>query len=617
MRFNLPEIQSNKLLSALRGYDLLPAIVFVPSRRRCDEMAVEAALDPGFQKDLAKKEERQRMFDSFAETFPEIKKHKHSKILLRAGIASHHAGHIPVWKLVVEKMMSSGLLNAIFATSTVAAGVDFPARTVVVSHADTRGNEGWRPLFASEVQQMTGRAGRRGRDNVGFVILAPGRFQNPPKIAELLQSPSDALESKFRANYTSLLNLLDAFGDFANVRSIAEKSFAFRETARQIARLRSKAKHKKEAIRKEIELSGLDIGIEEVLGYERLFATQRRLQTRIPATREDLRLRWLKKEVKTGRVISRGKAGKRFLVVLDVQRENVTAMKENFQGVTFPLQSIKRIYSKTYDLSDDSGPDPYAETSAGKNPIVVEPGFAEPSEPLDESERLIENAIERLSGEGRSDEAVSLFVSCASDAGVIWDTERDIMILRDDIWSPFLNQARVLDHYGYLDFAGQKVTESGKWLADLRLDNPLLVGEAIKRELLKDAEVPATAGFMAALAADPERDYGELEVSVELGGLFRSFKPVFRGIGDTEWKCGVAPAEGINFSAAATAEYWAAGAEWEELVFLTRAEEGDLVRLLSRTGEALMQIAHLSGTNEAIAAKARETADVVLREPIR
>jgi superfamily II RNA helicase len=69
---------------------------------------------------------------------PEIYKHKHAKILVNAGVASHHAGHMPAWKLLIEKMMSAGLLNAIFATSTVAAGVDFPARTVVISNADTR-----------------------------------------------------------------------------------------------------------------------------------------------------------------------------------------------------------------------------------------------------------------------------------------------------------------------------------------------------------------------------------------------------------------------------------------------------------------------------------------------
>src|SRR5947208_14700811 len=105
-------------------------------------------------------------------------------------------------------MMSSGLLNAIFATSTVAAGVDFPARTVVISNADVRGNEGWRPLKASELQQMTGRAGRRGKDNVGCVVLVPGQGQNPQKIAELLKAPRDDLGSQFCATYHSLLNLI-------------------------------------------------------------------------------------------------------------------------------------------------------------------------------------------------------------------------------------------------------------------------------------------------------------------------------------------------------------------------------------------------------------------------
>src|SRR5207247_9497081 len=152
---------------------------------------------------------------------------------VHTGVASHHAGHIPAWKLLIEKMMSGGLLNAIFATSTVAAGVDFPARTVVITNADIRGNEGWRPLTASELQQMTGRAGRRGRDNVGFAVLVPGQYQNLKKIAELLKAPADPLESRFRATYISLLNLLDAFGSFDLVREIAERSFAFAQSGRR------------------------------------------------------------------------------------------------------------------------------------------------------------------------------------------------------------------------------------------------------------------------------------------------------------------------------------------------------------------------------------------------
>ncbi|MEK7855762.1 MAG: ATP-dependent DNA helicase, partial [Acidobacteriota bacterium] len=199
-----PEIPPHKLISTLRGFNLLPAIIFMPTRRKCDESALEVANDKSQKTDGEKHERRQKMFDEFAAANPEVRVHKHARILVNAGVASHHAGHIPAWKLLIEKMMSGGLLNAIFATSTVAAGVDFPARTVVVSNADTRGNDGWRPLNASELQQMTGRAGRRGKDNVGFVVLAPGQFQNPKKIAELLKAPPDPLESQFRSTYTSL-----------------------------------------------------------------------------------------------------------------------------------------------------------------------------------------------------------------------------------------------------------------------------------------------------------------------------------------------------------------------------------------------------------------------------
>src|SRR5918993_381647 len=131
---------------------------------------------------------------------------------------TQHARLIPACKLVIEKMMSAGLLDTIFATATVAAGVDFPARTVVLTVADARTGRGWRSLTASELQQMTGRAGRRGRDNVGFVLVAPGLHQDPERIAAVLKAPPDPLVSQFRATYTTLLNLLDAYKSFQSVR---------------------------------------------------------------------------------------------------------------------------------------------------------------------------------------------------------------------------------------------------------------------------------------------------------------------------------------------------------------------------------------------------------------
>src|SRR5688572_26730559 len=109
MRFRLPEIPPPQLLACLRDYNLLPAIIFMPTRRRCDESAVEVGLKKQQNTNLEKAEARRKMFQEYLENNPEVRNHKHRKVLLNAGIAAHHAGHIPAWKLLVEKMMSAGL----------------------------------------------------------------------------------------------------------------------------------------------------------------------------------------------------------------------------------------------------------------------------------------------------------------------------------------------------------------------------------------------------------------------------------------------------------------------------------------------------------------------------
>ena len=135
MKLRMPEMPPATLLAALESYNLLPAIVFMPTRRRCDQAASESALtrrDPN----ETRREKRRDFMRAFSSEHPEVRNHRHWDTIVRAGVASHHAGHIPAWKLVIEKLMSEGLLDAIFATATVAAGVDFPARSVVLTGAD-------------------------------------------------------------------------------------------------------------------------------------------------------------------------------------------------------------------------------------------------------------------------------------------------------------------------------------------------------------------------------------------------------------------------------------------------------------------------------------------------
>jgi len=621
MKFRLPEIPPPKLITTLRGYNLLPAIIFMPTRRRCDEAATEVALDKSQKTDSEKQQKRVEIYQEFLLQFPEIKTHKHRRILLNGGIAAHHAGHIPAWKLLVEKMMSKGLLNAIFATSTVAAGVDFPARTVVISNADTRGNDGWRPLQASELQQMTGRAGRRGKDNVGFVVLAPSNFQNPPKIAQLLKSPPDDLQSKFRATYTSLLNLLDAFGGFSQVRDIAEKSFAFRDTARTVSKLERQIESRRQNLIDKLGKSEFDFTIEDVRGFERLTNARLRLQEKLPATRNDVRRSWLEENVEAGRVVTKSRNGKRFFLVINVHGEKITAMRDDGQGATLSLPHVGRVFEKKYPLKEASIEEAFHEIHEGKNLPLDEPKPSAQKNDADCAAEIISSLIEKILPDGADEDekrsATSFLWDVWDDAEFLEKTGRDVDYLKSEIWLPFEHRAKVLHHFGYLDFPAQKVTERGKWLADLRVDRPLLVGEALRHGLFEKLETKQVAGLMAALAADSDRNYGELYLSDEILEVLTKFEDIIFDVSNVEWKNGVEPAPEMNFSAAATAERWADGMNWSDLVFQTKAEEGDLVRLLSRTGEALMQIAHLKDEHAEAAAIARATAEIILREPIR
>jgi superfamily II RNA helicase len=129
--------------------------------------------------------------------------------------------------------------------------------------------------------------------------------------------------------------------------------------------------------------------------------------------------------------------------------------------------------------------------------------------------------------------------------------------------------------------------------------------------------VSQAAGLMASIASDADRSYGEMRATRTMTDILADFEDLVVSVSNVEWKHGVEATEEINYSAAAAAERWTNGMSWDELVDRTGAEEGDLVRLLSRTGEALKQLANLRDSNPTAAAVASAAADAILREPVR
>lgn len=243
------EYPATKIILELEQDDLLPALLFRTSRRQCDidveRVGGSRGCDLAPAKQRALLDEVNRVIAKYAFEESAIREHPHYESLLRTGVGAHHAGQLLIWRLLLEELMSKSLLRMMIATGTVAAGVDFPARTVVVSAHSKAGAEGFNVLTSSEFQQMAGRAGRRGKDSVGFCIVAPTPFADARILSEVSRRPPEPLRSAYFAAPATLLNLLK-FRSVDDLRYLVGKSFASFLDRKSADGLRMKAREDEE-----------------------------------------------------------------------------------------------------------------------------------------------------------------------------------------------------------------------------------------------------------------------------------------------------------------------------------------------------------------------------------
>ena len=216
-------------LRDLAALNLLPAIFFLKSRKDCDAAVRMARIAPD---DPERRALRTEMIDAYAEAYSYLAGYPGLERLKQEGLASHHAGHLPQYKMLVEELMSRNLLSAIFATSTVAAGVNFPARTVVIPQSDRFNGKTFEPLSATELAQMTGRAGRRGLDLIGFAVVLKGPFQNIGLMQGLFNSEPDPVRSALKINFSMVLNLLRSYEAAAIPELLSRSLAAWQEAGR-------------------------------------------------------------------------------------------------------------------------------------------------------------------------------------------------------------------------------------------------------------------------------------------------------------------------------------------------------------------------------------------------
>lgn len=610
-----PSIHPVDLITALRHKHLTPAIVFLTSRRACDE-----AMEAFDQADAVLPPVRQEAIGAALERvitqYPSIAEHPLIPIVQRIGVAAHHAGHLPSWKIAIEELMRQGHLDAVFATTTLAAGVDFPARTVVITQSSIRKSRDFTDLTIGEVQQVAGRAGRRGKDHVGFAVITPSPYIELNVLTKGLTGQPEAIDSQFTISYPMVLNLLKAH-PHEHIQGILAKSFA----QFQLNQRAELIERKLDLVQTQLEPFGPRVCTNWITQWQTFDQVRKRHPSRHPAHRSEspeivARLPFLT----PGRVVGLSKG--RGIVLRQYrskgQKNSMLTMLRPDGAVTeCPVTSVREVYDRTYDCAEIPSY-PWCSTES----------FDRLSEQLDDlPPRLpILPILTAPSVEPLPDAVVQSLgdfpcPTCSSRPACQKDFPtasrlrqeqhrhtRSIQALRTSLWHRFQERVDVLQTFGYLTSTAQ-LTADGEWARLIRIDHSLLITELIRAEAFTGADPSLLAGIMASLAHDDDRPGAFPRISPGLSSLLRQVRKLAESLSPHE------DPPLLRADVAALAERWIAEPTltWIGLCRLTTMAEGDIYRLLARTIEFLSQVQTLKATHPGLADSAAEALALIRR----
>ncbi|MCF8128652.1 MAG: DEAD/DEAH box helicase [Deltaproteobacteria bacterium] len=625
------KIDYGNILACLRKLDLLPAIFFLKSRADCDHALSTCSAvpkPPGLQRRM------KGLVKAFVKEYPHIEGHRQIKPLLESLVGSHHGGQLPYWKVLIEQMMNKGLLEAIFSTSTVAAGVNFPARSVVLFQSDRYNGREFADLTPTALHQMVGRAGRRGMDNIGFALVVPGYYQNPKLIHELLSSPPDPILSQIHINFSMTLNLLLSHTPF-EVKDLLERSLAaFQEKARGGA----DEKWLKE------QLSGFKGALPkaqcdasdpyEVLEHIHKTARTKGVRSKSPKAAEyGRRVRESFPYLTPGRLFlhKNGNLYVVFKAYMDEERlicaaHNIRKKdKGSRRQLTLrrvDLAQIEIIYDLLIQLPDDysrDGLDRLFEGVSKKDLQVlnIENGETEPDKDSEaqndkQDKTPCEDCAHLDLCHGKTDRHFNRLLT-------LFRNSRDRLEASESgLWLSFKQHLRFLKETGFVDME-DRLTEDGRWACNLRVDQPLLIAESIRQGAFDDISPEVFAGGMAPFVWDRSQEVdlrgtGGMDLT-PVEGLFHKMLGHLREFIALKESRGF-KSPSISFWPSAILFMWAKGATWETLSEVVSVGEGDLASLIMRTADHLRQVAALRETHPDLAHTAGESIAMILREPV-
>lgn len=592
------------IVDLLRDEDLLPAIYFIFSRNQCDESAA-ACYKAGLR--LTSETERNEIREIVDARVNGLSDDDLAALgfttfsaQVESGIAAHHAGMVPTFKEIVEALFMRGLVKVVFATETLAVGINMPARAVVIDKMSKFTGEHHQLLKASEYTQLTGRAGRRGIDVLGHAIVVWNHFVSFEQVAAVAMSRTFRLSSAFRTTYNMAVNLVRTHSP-EETHHLLNLSLAQYQANKGVVEVQARiAKRNKERTRLRSQAQSEFGDIDE---YRRLFV-------RDTGERDRMEIEMSLMALRAGDVAH-------FDDSLGVVLSTSVRAKGVKVKVLFANRSLRALTADELVKS--------VRTIAR----LSTEGIVDQSDPRalrDVAHRLSRLKVDKPSGGGTAsargehpcsqDPELKFKLTAAKSADRI-DREVQQLISRADKVSEVVSRRfddviSLLERWEYVQ--DWQLTDRGRLLARVFHESDLLVAETIATKLLDGLDPTSLAALCSVFVYEyrrPEPAPDAVFPSNQLKSRFRQIESLSRRLQREEAAAGLTPHRTPDAGYIDTITKWAGGSDLTD-VLDEDTTPGDFVRTMKQLIDLLRQVAQ-HAPDEVTRSIADRAVDRVLR----
>ncbi len=630
-----------EVIQRLQREQLLPAITFIFSRAGCDA-AVEQCLASGMR--LTSAQEREEIRELAERQCAHIPHHDldvlgYSAWLagLERGVAAHHAGQLPVFKETVELLFQRGLIKAVFATETLALGINMPARSVVLERLTKWNGEQHVALSPGEYTQLTGRAGRRGIDVEGHAVVVWHPNLDPASLAGLAATRTYPLRSSFRPSYNMAVNLLDQQGR-SRARELLETSFAQFQADRAVVGLAAEIRRNEEALDGYAEAMTCHLGdfVDYATMREQIRVLEREAERRAVDSRRNDAAASLA-ALNPGDVLivpTRRRAGPVVVVEIggggaDGPGPRVLGLDRRVRRLTVaevpaPVAPVGHLrIGKHFQSGSATQRRQLAERLLQLSHALPAPARHRPTKPA------MRHEIDELRARLRRHpcHGCNEREDHARWAERYWRLRRttDGLAARvenrtNTIARQFDRVCDVLLDLGYVHGAQDDLTvaPAGRMLAGIYGENDLLTAESIRRGLWRALSPPELAAVCAALVYESRSADAEVAAPRLPGGqvpvALREMAVLYEDLSTVEHRHQVSFLRPLNLGFCYPVHRWANGAKLEQVLWEAELTPGDFVRWCKQVIDLLGQLQHLG--EPGLSDRARDASDAISRSVV-